>query len=245
MPVSHLRRLAREEDGFSLIELMTTMVLGTMVLGALMVVFVRSTTATTEAQNRIETAQTGRLALDRMTQMLDSQTCLLLDDGTSTGNVVATPPVVSGDLNSVTFYADQNPSASSVSPDKYMLKYDPATKAITETRWASIGNEPSLTFATAATSVRTLARDVTYARDTANVQQPVFAYYTFPVVGSTSPVKLAATLDPATVKQVTEIAIQFQPVPRLKGTEDAKHSSSISGQAYLQTADPDAQTVCP
>ena len=31
----------------------------------------------------------------------------------------------------------------------------------------------------------------------------------------------------------------------LTGKEDARHSSSISGQAYLQTADPDNKTVCP
>jgi prepilin-type N-terminal cleavage/methylation domain-containing protein len=237
-----LTRLAREDDGFSLIELLTAMVIGTLVLGAMSLVFIRTTAATTDAQNRIETSQTGRLAIDHMTSLLDSQTCLLSKDAEF--NPISTPAIVAGDKDSVTFYADQNPSDSSVSPDKYKFTYDPATRRITETRWDAVGTEPSLKFDTAPSSVRTLVSDITYARDDSDAQQPVFKYYTFPTSG-TAPTPVVAPLTASTLKTVTQIAIQFQPVARLKGTEDARRSSSISGQSYLHTADPDNKTVCP
>lgn len=237
-----LSRLAREDDGFSLIELLTSMVLGTIVLGTMSLVFIRTTTATTEAQNRIETTQAGRGAIDHMTQLLDSQTCLLSKDAEF--NPISTPPIVDGTTTSVTFYADKNPSDSSVSPDKYMFSYSASAKTITETRWDAIGTEPSLKYATQPTSVKILVSNITQARDAGNAQQPVFSYYTFPTSGTT-PASVAAPLTATTLKTITQVAIQFQPVTHLTGKEDARHSSSISGQAYLQTADPDNKTVCP
>lgn len=240
-----LRRLLREDEGFSLIELMMSMALGTIVLGALSLVFIRTTAATTEAQNRIETSQTGRAAVDRMTQTLDSQTCLLSND--STGNSISTVPIVSGDGDSVTFYADLSPSSSSTSPDKYKYTYSASTKTITESRWPAIGTEPSVTYATNPATVQTLVGNITYARDSSDAQMGIFKYYTFPTSGLT-PTPLAVPLTTGTtgtIKQVTQISIQFQPVARLKGTEESRRSSTISGLAYLQTADPDAKTVCP
>ena len=88
---------------------------------------------------------------------------------------------------------------------------------------------------------------MTYARNsTTDAQLALFSYFTFPTsTASIDPVAVAAPLTATSVKTVTQVLIQMQPVARLTGTETAKRASTVSGQSYLQTADPDSKTVCP
>jgi prepilin-type N-terminal cleavage/methylation domain-containing protein len=243
------RARIREEDGFSLIELLTAMALGSLVLTMLMIVSLRAMASSTDAQNRVETGQTARLAMDRVTQLLDSQTCLLMphpDTVNHPDDVIGVPPIVAADTNSVTFYADQNASGTAASPDKYTITYSPTAKTLTVLRYDAIGTEPRVSYATAPSRTQVLASNVLPARDTSKVVQPIFRYSTFPPAGSNTPTPLtAATLSSTDVGKVIRVDVQFQPVARLHAVEDANHSNSVQGESILQTADPDDSTVCP
>ncbi|HEY6762995.1 MAG TPA: type II secretion system protein [Baekduia sp.] len=239
-------RVIRDEDGFSLVELLMAMAIGSIVLTMLMLVSMRALTSSATAQNRVETAQTARLAMDHVTQLLDAQTCLLVPDTRADhpDDVATQPPIVSGTDNSLTFYADLNGSATWASPDRYTLTYDPTARTLSETRVVGTGSEPRVQYTSTPTS-KVLATNIMPARNAANVVQPIFKYYTFPAVNTSTPVQIA-TADMATkAGTVTRIEVQFQPVPRLSPKEDATHSSSLDGFSNISTADPGTSTVCP
>ena len=71
-----LRAALGANDGFSLIELLTAMVIGGVVLGALMTLMATGFTKSAEITDRAETAQSGRSALDRILTLMDSEVCL-------------------------------------------------------------------------------------------------------------------------------------------------------------------------
>ena len=77
-----LRRLRRDQSGFSLVELLVSMALGSIVLTALMTVFLNGVTGAVRTSDRVEALQRGRVTMDRVVTLLSSQTCLLNADGT-------------------------------------------------------------------------------------------------------------------------------------------------------------------
>jgi prepilin-type N-terminal cleavage/methylation domain-containing protein len=121
------RRLRSDESGFSLIELLMSMALGSIVLAALLTVFMSGVSGTIKVSDRTEALQRGRITMDRITTLLNSQTCLLNTDGTGQ------PPIRDGQDNQVTFYASLGVVDSN--PLIYRLSYDSGTKRITEERF--------------------------------------------------------------------------------------------------------------
>jgi prepilin-type N-terminal cleavage/methylation domain-containing protein len=136
-----LRRLRTEDDGFSLIELLTAMVIGGVVLAALMSVVQRAVSSTTQTSDRVEALQRGRQAMDRVTTLLNSQLCLVKKSDTTT---TGTPPIIVGDVNQIAFYATLG-TVDTV-PTLYRLTYNPATKRLTEDRYAPNTQGPDPTY---------------------------------------------------------------------------------------------------
>jgi prepilin-type N-terminal cleavage/methylation domain-containing protein len=237
----------RDEAGFSLIELMTAMAIGSVVLTMLMIVTMRALASSADTQNRIETGAAARQTMDTVMQLLDSQTCLLIPDPRPDhdGDVKSTPPVLAASDYSVTFYADLNASANGSSPDKYTLVYDAAAKTLTEQRYDAIGVEPSVKYDDTKPSMkRQLADNIVPARVN-GVAQPIFKYYTFPADGTTAPVQIASAALGANLAKITRVEVQFQPVPRKSGKEAVNAANSVFGASNLATADPGTDTVCP
>lgn len=82
---SVLRRRPTGEDGLSLAELLVTVVVGSLVLGAAAVIFSSAIRSSTTTQRRLDTTNSGRVAMDALTRSL--RTAVLpsqLDDLTST-----------------------------------------------------------------------------------------------------------------------------------------------------------------
>jgi prepilin-type N-terminal cleavage/methylation domain-containing protein len=132
------RRLRSDQSGFSLIELLMSMALGSIVLTALMTLFVNGVTGTVQVSDRTEALQRGRITMDRITTLLNSQTCLLNTDGTGQ------PPIRDGQNNELTFYASLGVVDSD--PTIYRLRYDPATKRMTEERFLPVRNAGVVTY---------------------------------------------------------------------------------------------------
>lgn len=80
-----LRRLLREEHGYSLIELMTVMAIMGVVLGGLTTVFVSGSKAEYDMNVRFQAQQEARAALDRVRRDVHASGCVTL--GTNGTNV--------------------------------------------------------------------------------------------------------------------------------------------------------------
>jgi len=230
-----MTRLRHDEAGFSLIELMAAMAISSIVLTAVMVIFVNGLRGATEVQDRVDAQQRGRLAMDRATTLLSSQVCLSS----------ATAPIVAGSTaDTITFYGDLN--GASDTPNKYQLIYDATAHTLTEKYWKGIGVLPgAVTFAASPTKITQVATDV--YRDGAN---PVFAYYRFEADGTinlNTPIALTATgssLAATDADDVVQVGVRFRIAPSRKAQSDPR-STTITGQALAGSANPASPSAGP
>ena len=126
-------RLHSDESGFTLPELLTSMVIGMVVLLAAFMLLDRAVSTSSEVSDRQDSAQRGRLAMEVVSRELRSQVCL--GDG---------QPITAGNDTSVTFYA--NLSSNADSADKRTLRYVAAEKRLYEDIYTGSGTFPTLTF---------------------------------------------------------------------------------------------------
>jgi prepilin-type N-terminal cleavage/methylation domain-containing protein len=227
--------LIRDERGFSLVELLMAMALGSLVLTATMVVFTNGLTASGRIGDRIDSASRGRTAMDAITTLLDSQVCLR-NNGDSTTQP-AVPPIIGASSNgtSVSFYADL--SGASDTPNKYTITYDSTAKTLTQYMYkgsGTLGTTAGVTFATTP-AVRRLADNVE-AVTTSSVVQPVFTYYVFTAAGTVDP---QAPVTPSTANQlkIVRVGVQFQANSSRTKVSDARRTV-LNGESIAATADP-------
>lgn len=170
-------RLRNDQDGFSLIELLMAMALGGIVLTAVMTVFLNGMQATTRVTDRVESAQRGRLAMDRVVTVLNSQTCLY------NGNTGASSvPIIDGQAQQVTFLA--NLGTVSASPSKYRLRYDVATKNLYEDVWApALDAKGNVIYATDPTTSKIIGSGIVPVL----AGGVIFQYFTFAADGTIDP----------------------------------------------------------
>jgi prepilin-type N-terminal cleavage/methylation domain-containing protein len=236
-------RLRRHEGGFSLIELLAAMAIGSIVLTALMTVFINGLTGAARVTDRIEAVQRGRVALDRMVGLLDSQVCVVSYDATLNTEVTTTPVLAASDSNQVTFSADL--SGASDSPDRYRFVYSPTAKSITEYRYDGAGRMPNITFPAVASATRVLATNVIPAKVggvPTGAPLPIFQYYRF-VNSAIDAVPLTTPLSATDAATVVRVGVQFQAVPERTKAEDPR-KASLQGQGNVLTANPVNNTVC-
>lgn len=232
-----MRRIRQDESGFSLTELLTAMVIGSVVLWALMTLMTTGFTKSLEVSDRAEAAQAGRTALDRMVTLLDSSICL-----DPIASIVATPPLIgsstapavvgSGD-NYAAFYADLD--GVSGLPDKYTLTFDPTARTITEARYASSGTPPNISFATSPTQTRVLATNVVQAV-AGGVGVPVFRYYKYGPTGLVDTTPLGTPIAQTIAKDVVSVRIAFQAISSRTKVADGR-ATTIEGQSTLGLPD--------
>jgi prepilin-type N-terminal cleavage/methylation domain-containing protein len=238
-----MRRFRHEEDGFSLIELLFAMVLGSLLLTAAMYVFTTGLNATTRINDRVDSGVRARSAMERITRLLDSQVCLVNTNDTSTAT---TPPIVSTSTgSSATFYADLN--GASNTPSRYTLTYNPTAKTLTQSTYKGTGTLPNVTFASTPTTTQ-LAANVQAVGTT-----PVFSYFKFeadPVSGTTivnedHPVAIPFTA--ATAQQIVRVDVLFQAnsASSAKTGINDKSRTVIAGSGTVATADPSDMNACP
>jgi prepilin-type N-terminal cleavage/methylation domain-containing protein len=221
----------RDESGFTLPELLMTLVIGVMILGSGTLITIGAARHNVEVANRTDATQRGRLALEKAEQLLRAQTC------SSASNY----PIVAATPASVTFYSDLKGGAQPAY--KHTLTFDPAAKTLTDTSIQGSNTIPQ-TF-TGAARTETLATDVTQ-----NAANPVFRYWSYPTPapasGALTPnVELlpgAAGLTNAQIGKVARIDINF-----LTTGTTTKTSSTIKAEMYDQVfvrlANPNSTTT--
>jgi prepilin-type N-terminal cleavage/methylation domain-containing protein len=217
---------ARDESGFTLIEvLVTTALLSIVVMGGLTLsdVVVRQGRGVIE---RTEAAQRGRLVLDAMTQQVRSQVCL---NETTKGLISATPTELS-------FYADFSDGSAEGQIQRRTLQYDPEARQIVQFTWFPVD---------AATARRRVLLDnVVPARDETLAGAPVlpfFRYWAYPTPLPASPranVALTGNLAPAQVGRVARVGMSFSVRPPAATTDE--FATPLHDDVVLRNADPNA-----
>jgi prepilin-type N-terminal cleavage/methylation domain-containing protein len=242
MAADRLTTRLRDEDGFSLVELMISMALSGLVLTALMLTFANGVTGANRTQDRVDAAQRGRLAMDRITGLLDSQVCVVGKD--AAGADVSVAPILPSisTANSVTFYGDLN--GASNTPNKYTITYSPTAKTLSLTTAPGSGTYPNVTFGTPVTT--RLADYIVPALDANNNALDVFQYFPFDASGSvlTDAAHKVTPTTAAIAGTVVRVQVNFRALSSRNKTPDAR-SLSLQGESGVDTFDPTDNSVCP
>jgi prepilin-type N-terminal cleavage/methylation domain-containing protein len=227
------RRFRSDQSGFSLVELLMSMALGSIVLAALMTVFLNGVTGAVRVSDRVEALQRGRVTMDRVVTLLNSQICLLNPDGTGQ------PPILDGQNNQVTFYATLGVVDSD--PTIYRLRYDSGTKRLYEDQFLPVRSGSTLTYPSypaTPSSSRVIGTNILQT----NATTPIFQYWQFittagPTLGMVDTVALSTPLNSTAEFASVRMTISFvtQPEHTTGSTNDLR-ATSLDGVATVGSA---------
>lgn len=234
--VARLRRAsgsATGEAGFTLIEVLIAMTAGLIVFAAGLTLAEVSLKASTRVDDRVDVAQRGRTALERITQQLRSQVCL----------GPGSPALVEAKADSVTFYSDMGDDA--FVPEKRRLTY--ASGSIIEDSYTGTGTPPAMTFPSAPTRTQTILSDILPVSGV-----PVFRYYGYT---TTSPVRATLLLTPPAggslsatdLARTVGVTVAYVARPRANRAQNNSVETTFEDSVYSRTADannPTAGPVC-
>lgn len=219
---------AGHEAGYTLVELLATMAVGTVVLLAVFGLLDAAATQSARVQDRVDNVQRGRLAMEFITQDLRSQVCLGPD----------LPAITEGTDSAVTFYADIG-SDDLFNPDRYRLVYNATAKTITEYQYQGTGTPPTTTFPTTPTRTHLVLENVVPVSGV-----PIFRYYGFtpnpatPDLLQTTPLDVNPTSASLNASNKTvKVAISFVARPT-RAKNSGFTDSTFQNYVYVRTADP-------
>jgi type II secretory pathway pseudopilin PulG len=213
-------QLRRDEGGFTLVELLASIAVGTVVLFAIFGLLDYTVTAQHKVEDRVDAVQRGRNAMETITQQLRSQICL----------GPGYPAITAGDPNSVTFYTDLGGDTPKL--QRRTLAFDSVTGTVTETDWDMSGTIPT-------NPTFTLARTINLATNLVGVSNTnFFRYYGFtpdPVVPNKL---LGSTLSDSEKAQVVKIGVSFVSRPTRGGNLTNQVPTTFQNDVYVRTSDP-------
>jgi prepilin-type N-terminal cleavage/methylation domain-containing protein len=208
----------RDEEGLSLIELLVAMALGSIVLTAVMTVFVNGLTGSAKVTDRIDAAQSGRLTVDRISTLLQSQVCA---NGSS--------PISDAQATSVTFTA--NLGDVSADPTRYRVRWDSTTNRIYEDRYVPVDNAGTLVFPSSPTSTKLIGTNVTPSNGA------LFTYAPFDLVnGGVSDTPYTAPVATANMQMIVAVTTSLVALPERTKIADGRETT-ITTQSVVGSAD--------
>jgi prepilin-type N-terminal cleavage/methylation domain-containing protein len=229
-----LRRLRSDDAGFSLIELLMAMAIGSIVLAALLTVFMGGVRGSMKSTDRVDALRRGRIAMDRVVTLLNSQSCLIQPDGSSSS------PILDGQTNQIAFYAALGVVDSA--PSIYRLRYDPPTRRLYEDEFKpkvdSATKKISFTYPGTATTSRVLGTNIIPEAPGA----PIFKYWQFvtdegPTLGMIDTTPLATPLDVTGRQSAVRLTIGFVTQPEKSTLTTAeKRATTLQGVATVGSA---------
>lgn len=244
-------RVIRDERGFTLPELLITLIIALTVSLATFSLIDFVMRRSGDIATRVETVQRGRTAMDQVTRLLRSQVCAWRsDDAAMTGSrsLYAASPT------SVTPFADFSSEAlvSGVRPAPVLrtLTLSSATNGIlTETtipgQW--VGGKVSYTYAGAAATTRQVLTNVSlYTPVGSNAAPtPLFRYFKFNDANPPQPVTEIAQGRALTADELETVAKITVTLRVLSTNGRASGSTVLTDDVYVRTADPNAEDPQP
>lgn len=217
-----IRRMWRDDRGFTLVELLSSMAVGMIVLFAIFGLLDYSVSAQHKVEDRVDAVQRGRNAMEVITQQLRSQICL----------GPGYPAITSADGNSLTFFTDLGGDTPKL--QRRTIAFNATAGTVTETDWDMSGSIPS-------SPTYTLARTINLATNLVPVgTTPFFRYYAFtknPVTPDRELGAMAALTD-AEEAQVVKMAVSFVARPTRGGNLTNQVPTTFQNDVYVRTSDP-------
>lgn len=235
-----VKRLASDESGFSLVELLTASMIGVIILFAGFTVMDLAGKSTRKTSDRVDAVANGRIVMDRITTQLRSQIC----PGIVGADGVEVPAVEVAETDRVVWYgslAAAPTQSGKVELQRRELQFVPTSGSrgnIVEKVWRENTpagqSKPTFPSTTATpTSTRTLATDV--ARASAGA--PLFKYFKYDDAQSPQTLQLTAPVtDRVQRALIVRIDVAFDTYPT--GVTDAKLRTVFQDSAFVRTADP-------
>lgn len=220
-------RIAADERGMTLVELMVSLAIGGMVLAAALTMFLSGSTGAAQVQDREDAAQRARIGLDRVMALVGAQVC--------NGVTSAGAPVVVAEKNRVWFTA--NMAGVDDDPIGYELRYDSAAKTLTEYRYPLVGSENVAGYkawAASPSSSSELLHQVVAATG-----KNVFTYYGTDDADTGAPLQFqpgGGALTAAERPRVLRIDVNLRVLPTRTGKDDDKRSTQMETQNYVSSS---------
>jgi type II secretory pathway pseudopilin PulG len=225
-----MSRRLRNQDGFTLPELMVAMMIGMMTVLAVYGILETTMKQTTRIAGRVNATQRGRIAMDIMTRQLRSQVCYS----------ATVPALVSGTDTSVKFHVDLTDGSKPI--EQHELVFNATKKTLSERIWPGTGSP--LSFPT-----KTVERQITDGIvQRPGADAPIFKYYAYNTATPPRPATLLATpLSATDLARVAKIEIGFVALP--PGTKatatSAPGDSTLQNEIYVRVADPNDPAPTP
>jgi prepilin-type N-terminal cleavage/methylation domain-containing protein len=223
--IGRLRNVRSEESGFTLVELLTAMTIGTVLLMAAFTLLDRASAANQEVANRQDALQRGRQGMELVVRQLRSQVCL--------GD--ETEPITVADDNAVTFYADLSDGSQDVR--QHTIRYDTATKTLFQDTYIGTGDYPDLVFSDPPSSTAELVSGVEPILDSGE-PRPILRFYAFREGGQPGDLELLPTpLSSDDAIRTVMVKVGFVVLPDNKRPED-REATTLESDIYVRLADP-------
>ena len=221
-------RLA-DERGFTLVELLVAMVVGMVVIFGALAIMDGTWRVQARTQDNVDATDRGRVAMDRITQQLDSRVCL----NSATPPLAAQGSLVTATDSQIEFYASvTSDTAPRLVVERRRMTYRPGTSDILLESWTGTAPPP----ATPPANTTTPTRRVVVAGGVAPVAgTPIFRYYApegtpaLPTLLRTGPVGALADRN-----SVTLVKVSFAAVGRRPGTSVELHNDSLTRSPTCQ-----------
>ena len=219
----------RNQDGFTVMELLAAITVGFVVLAATMGLLESSVRLNIGLVSKTDAMQRARLGMDQLTQELRSQVCLDYDN----------PAVIAGDSDAVLFYGDFTETGTH--PAKRRVAFDPAKGTITSYAYEAPNAPLPLTTASfpVAPTRTHLVLEAVQNQVKQNEPVPFFTYYANHKDddGVYRPSeKLTVPLNTDDVKRVARIEVSF--LARPTGAKDNKQAVNLTDQIMVRHLDP-------
>lgn len=222
----------RNEDGFTLMEVLTALTVGFVVLAATLGLLESTVRLNTGVMAKTDAMQRGRLAMDTITQQLRSQVCFDWDNSA----------ILQGsDASSVTFYADFSADAST--PIKRRLRFDAPTGRIIADQYDPPSPLPNpftpASYPPSPQGSNLVLENATLQRDPVTNQPiPFLRYYAYQEVGGVlrADQELTPPLDKAEAARAARVDITY--LARPTGAVDNEKAVNLSDQVMARHADP-------
>lgn len=149
------RAARRHDEGVTLPELIVTMMILAIVTTLVMTFVVTMSRTFTRDREQSDSANVGSVGMNEISRVIRSATELRISGGGTT----AEPAVIEAGPNTLTMYSYIDSGTASVKPMKVQFLID-AQRRLIEKRWVATNASSPWSFASAASSTRTVARSI-------------------------------------------------------------------------------------